>query len=773
MRLTRILAYTIACLSFLSPLFTNGQDIPVGTWRAHLPYQNVNSVDIRDGEIICGSSAGMFEFLPSENSFTRYNRVDGLSEQFINVVRFDESNDRLIIAYSNANIDIVEGGSITNFPSIKNSSFLGEKRINDIFFDGNTAYVSASFGISAVDFENRIVNETFTLSDDDPVYVNGFTKAFNLFFAATENGIYTANSNNPSLFNFANWNLLGVDVNLPPTEAVDVEFLNAENKVYAAFENMIYESQDGLNWTLFYVSEQDWKIKSLRVDENQMAVCEWLDANGMTKGRVKWFKNNEETTLEFDAMRRPQDVIFTNDILWVADQWNGLIKIENNNPFPFSPNGPQATDVFDMTIDGTDRVWVAAGSATTNYTSELTYNDKGFYFFDNINWKNESKYSLPQISDVFDVISVAVNPQSGKAFLGSHGFGFFSYQNGFVERYDSGNSSIETNSSGQYRITGLDYDADNNLWISNFNAPFPIKVLTNEGDWLGFKPDINLSTNTFTKVLATSYNQIWFVVHKTGILVYDYGDDLNSTADDQYRFLTQTAGNGGLPSNEVFAMAEDKDGEIWIGTNEGVAIFFCPFDLFTERNCDAFQPKINIGGFIAPLLESDLITSIVVDDADRKWIGTENGVWLLSDDGEEVIYNFTEENSPLLNNDIKDIEINRKTGEVFFGTASGIISYRSTATEGADNFDDVKIFPNPVQPEYDGLITISGLLDEAFVKITDISGNLVLDGRALGGQMVWDGKDYTGRRVQSGYYVVFSTSFDGTKNYEGKILFLH
>jgi len=339
--------------------------------------------------------------------------------------------------------------------------------------------------------------------------------------------------------------------------------------------------------------------------------------------------------------------------------------------------------------------------------------------------------------------------------------------------YDETNSAIQRSVGNEVSIVDMAFDRNNNLWLSNNKTEKPIKLLTNEGEWRSFKPNFSLPSTTVTEILVTElYNQVWVIVDRKGILVYDYGEEITETFDDQYVFLNQNEGSGNLPNEQVYAMAEDKDGEIWVGTIEGIGIYFCPNSLFQPEGCDAYIPIVQIDDFPAPLLESDVINCIAIDDADRKWVGTANGVWLLSEDGNEVIHRFTTQNSPLPANEIKDITINKQSGEVFIGTAKGIVSYRGSASEGQSSYDSVNIFPNPVKPTYQGNITITNLLNNSNVKITDASGNMVHETTSFGGQVVWNGADYTGRQVSSGVYIVFATNFDGSNGYEGKIMII-
>jgi len=258
-----------------------------------------------------------------------------------------------------------------------------------------------------------------------------------------------------------------------------------------------------------------------------------------------------------------------------------------------------------------------------------------------------------------------------------------------------------------------------------------------------------------------------------GILVYKGNTTATPSAANSKK-LTVTVGNGGLPSNLVYCLAKDLDDEIWVGTDKGIAVFYSPENVFTGANFDAQQILLEQDGYVQILLETENVLSIAVDGANRKWIGTSNsGVFLMSADGTTQIQHFDESNSPLFSNTVKSIAINQETGEVYFGTTKGIISYRGTSIEGFEEFTDVYAFPNPVKHDYEGPIAIKGLMNNSTLKITDISGALVYETKSEGGQAVWYGKNFKDERVSSGVYMVFCTSEDGQQKTVTKILVIN
>jgi Two component regulator propeller len=232
------------------------------------------------------------------------------------------------------------------------------------------------------------------------------------------------------------------------------------------------------------------------------------------------------------------------------------------------------------------------------------------------------------------------------------------------------------------------------------------------------------------------------------------------------------AGLGNLPDNNVLCIAKDKNSFIWVGTAKGIGIIQCPQQVFTAQGCDAILPIVQQDNFAGYLFGDEQVQSIAVDGADRKWVGTKNGAWLISAEGDKIIYRFTEDNSPLLNNNVQKITIDGNTGEVFFATDKGICSFRSTATEGETINNNVLVFPNPVPPGYSGTIAIRGLVENAIVKITELDGRLVYQTRALGGQAIWNGRDYKGRTVSTGVYLVLVSDDSRQQKIVTKIVFI-
>ena len=294
-------------------------------------------------------------------------------------------------------------------------------------------------------------------------------------------------------------------------------------------------------------------------------------------------------------------------------------------------------------------------------------------------------------------------------------------------------------------------DAQGKYWIADYTKGLLSNV---QGNYITFSPS---STDTLYQsrkdsIVADLDGNRW-------IRQGDYGGILVENAKKQRQYIYTGVGSGNLPSNTVKSLTLDRDGQMWVGTDKGVVVFDSPNTVFSGKNFDAYTPVFER----RRLLGNETITSIAVDGGNRKWMGTKNGIFLFNTDGTELISNFTEKNSPLPTNEISYITAEPKTGEVYIRTPKGMVSYRGTATEGSTKQDEnaVKVFPNPVRPDFEGQIGIEGLVENAYVKITDAAGNLVYETRANGGTAVWNGRTLAGGRAETGIYLIFSGNAKG------------
>lgn len=772
------LAVLAFCFVLLMCSYVSAQDyLAIGQWRMHLPYNKLHTVAEGNGKIYCASTNGMFIYNKSDGSITRLTRLEGLSDFSITNIRFSQQYNVLLITYANANIDLLyPDNTIINLSDLKRADIIGSKEIHNIYFNGRYAYLSCGFGITVIDLLRIEVKDTYFIGQGgSPFEVFGTVVYNNKIYAGTVSGIYYVDVDDPLISIYTSWTK---DTTLPDPNKPYNFIVNYGSKIIAnndsAANSNVLMQYDGTSWSYFISSIGPENSRALKLDYYQGFLIKVnsfsISAYDVTGNRTKYVDLGA-----FPRSSPKHGFVDAQGVLWIADDNNGLVKsIESwDNQFIY-PNGPYSVNVYSMaSLNG--RLWAAGGMVTGNLYDN-TYSKDGIYLFKDNQWTSFNRGTDIELdtSGAFDFICEAIDPANpDHAFFGSWGFGLFEFDDhGYVGRYDQYNSSLlPIVNSTTYLVGGLNYDEDNNLWVCNSGVS-TLCVKTPAGTWYSY-PLPSLIVRP-TQVVCDKYGNKWVLYSwGGGLVVYNENKTFTNYSDDRGRVFSHTFVGGSIPGTNALSFAEDLDGQIWVGTDSGVAVFYSPENVFDE-NTKFQKVLIEFEGNFQYLLETETVTAIAVDGANRKWLGTESsGVYLTSADGTQQILHFTTDNSPLLSNTIFSIAVDNKTGEVFFGTDKGIVSYKSDAIEGGEDYENVYVFPNPVRPGYSGTIAVRGLVANANVKITDISGNLVYETRANGGQAIWNGKNFKGERAHSGVYLVFCSNDDGTKTFVTKLLMMH
>jgi ligand-binding sensor domain-containing protein len=550
----------------------------------------------------------------------------------------------------------------------------------------------------------------------------------NYLYAATAEGIKKGALTGTNLADFRNW--IPVQQGLQQDTVQQVILLG--NKLICRQGKQLYQLQNDI-WSPWYTDGNP--ITNLSVNDQQLLVCENARIITLqTDGTVA-------ATLQDQHIQAPLSAVGYGQDTWIADSLQGLIRYSAGLFTPIIPNGPSSIITGDMLFVN-NTLFATAGGVTDAWN--LTGNTNGYYTFSKGEWQQHKP------NNIKDLITLAADANG--VYIGSFGGGLLYQDNIYKEA---------TN------VSGLATDAAGNLWVADYGANANLLLKKPDNSWSFFRSPYAQTGNAISQLLTDDYGQVWIVSPQSnGLFVFNY------TSNQWYQFRMGTQ-SGNLPSNDVYCMAKDKNGAIWVGTGRGIAIMNCA-DQAATGNCSAYLPIIQQDNFAGYLFQDEQVISIAIDGANRKWVGSLNGVWLVSEDGETIIEHFNTTNSPLPGNHIYKIAIDPVTGEVYFATEKGLMSWHGTATEGTImQKDSVLVFPNPVPHTYGGTIAIRGLAQNALVKITDISGRLVFQTRALGGQAIWNGTDYTGHRPQSGVYLVFATSEVTGEHLVTKIVFIN
>ena len=747
-------------------LLTNAQLPPIGQWREHLSYRQAVQVSPSKEGVYCATPYALFSVDAADNTINRFSKINGLHETGIQCMQWDAVAEKLVIAYTNSNIDILAGDKIFNIDAIKQKDLTADKRIYAVFCYQNTAYCCSGLGIIAIDETKYEVKDTYTIgAGGNAVKVNGLAADANFFYAATDEGLKRAPLSGSNLADYRNWTLISGQNGLPAGLCANV--LSVQNTMLVQKNDSLFVL-NGNTWNLFYSS--DWHINNINTSENRLLVSQQKTGSA----RVLVMNNAavlEKTIQQNNVLQNPARAISLQQTVWVADSLSGLLAYSSATAERYQPNSPYSTAGGEMLVKD-NILWVASGAVTAGWTS--TFSKNGIYRFSNEEWTNFTKETIPAFDSLPDIITVTADPKDNSAWAGSYGGGLLHLSGDKTVQVFKQESPLSPSFSNanNYFITGLAFDNAGNLWIADYGAVQNLAVKKADGSWKKFFVPFSLSNNAVSQIVIDNFNQQWIVSPGNGLVCFNSGQTIDNSGDDKWKLYTTGRGNGNLPSNNVLCIAKDRNSFIWIGTAKGAAIVQCPQEVFSAQGCDAVLPVVQQDNFAGYLFGDEQVQTIAVDAADRKWVGTKNGAWLISAEADKIIYRFTTDNSPLLNNDVKKITIDGKTGEVFFATAKGICSFRSTATEPTAGNSQVLVFPNPVPPGYTGSIAIRGVAENATVKITELDGRLVYQTRALGGQAVWNGKNYKGGTIATGVYLVLVSDDSRTQKMAAKIIFI-
>ena len=771
----------IALFLFILFGFTYAQ-IPMQSWRIHFSaFEAVNAVE-SNNIISMAAENGIVQYDLISNEINTFTVTDGLSDKKISAI--EVKGDVLIVGYENGNIDLVENNQITNIPWLKRALISGNKAIQNILIDKDKAYLCSGAGVIVFDITKKEISDTYVPYDG--AQINDIAIFKDSFLLATNEGIYAASTNSPFLNNKDNWNLKsGLPDYINSGKITQMELFNGHLFFALDFEAFNGDSLfkiDG-NDNLDHFFSESTTIRRLSVSNNHLVISRFSNT-------LVFDSEFKEVKNIFDYAEgpppSPRGAVYMDDTkeLWIADGNNGLVRAIDpfgNNKQVYD-NSPLLDGCYKIDIQK-GKVAVAGGGLTGNLQKINAI--RGVYLFEDEQWNNISKKTHPvELVDSLnsDIIGIAVNPKNtDQVAFSSYSRGGLKILNGteITQQFNQYNSPLEEQLGNNevMIISDLQYDKDGNLWMVNAGVN-PLKMLDKDGKWHTYSLGAPSNHNFPLRLLIDSRGYKWIAMNGVGVVAFDDNGTFDDLSDDRTVTITDSEGFGSLPSKEVKTIAEDIDGEIWLGTANGIAVFYSVGSIFDGGYGDADASQIVVfddekEDFV-PIFDKVTVSSIAIDGGNRKWIGTSaSGVFCMSPNGKNEIFQFGTENSPLVSNSIVDIKMDYESGEVYFATEEGLISYRADITSGDNSFSNVIVYPNPVRPEYTGVITIEGVGYESYVRVTDISGNLIYQTISNGGTILWDGKRLTGERVQSGVYLVWSAKEEGKGDNVAKILILN
>lgn len=773
----------------LFALHLQGQ-VPIGQFRSHIPLHSFHSVAASDDYVYAAANNGLMlleknTLSNDQPNLSSWTKVEGLSDVDIAIIQYDRPHQVLLISYKNGNLDFIKDDKLYNISDIRDKQLTGSKEALHIRIHDNIAYIVYDFGIVLLNLDSHLIEDSwFTKDEDTLLTARDIAISENRYFVSTNNGIYSISRSHPIPSNFLEWSK-------EPVESTDFDHLfYIDGHLYAnrnATSDLSEEAMD----TLYVLWQGDWSPTTKTYNNvmgitglgNEMAVCnqyevEVLDADGVLAFKAVWYKDD-------NAYPYAREAVLDEDMVWVADENNGLIVA--NRTFYYTKyltlNGPFAATARGM-CSHNGILAVVPGATSPSFSPRYHYPSLSWFVHNRWHSNSLEFYHYDPTHITTDLLNVIINPNDeSEWYVASWGNGLFRCRDQRIEKhYNASNSLLDSTEYGKTFVSGLAFDKKGNLWLTNSQCSKMLKMLEPNGTWHEYNITSGVITSTAGVVaehlLVDSRGFKWITfprddnLNKYHLVAFNDNGTYDNTGDDQLqRIDMNTAAR--VNSSTVYCIAEDKDGEIWIGTDKGIKVIYYPAKVF-DGSALPNNILLEQDGYVSVLFEYEEITALAVDGANRKWVGTNKaGVFLMSENGQEQLLHFTAEDHPLFSNQITSICIDDLTGEVFFGTSKGIVSYRGGATKGADSYEDLLVFPNPVHHDYHGMVAVKGLKTNSLCKITDASGKLVWQGYSEGGQLVWDCKDHFGNRPATGVYFVMASDEEGKEKIVTKFLFIH
>lgn len=745
-----------------------------GDWQLHLPTYRARTLADAGSRVYVSSEYAFYAFDKETSSIQLLSRRDGLSDVGVRELAFDSLTQQLVVAYTSGQIDILNaaGRVVASLSDIKRKSIAG-KEIRHVDVARRLAYISTSFGIVVIDLQRYEVRDTYTSFGQNGTIpqVYATTVQGDSLYAATSQGLLRGRLG-ANLLDFNNWrgfSGFGARTGDPYRTLV-----THQGKVYAGINGDNVYRAVGNTWvSLNFASNGALDCRALRSSAAGLLIAEG--------GRITTLDtrtNRPRTSAQPPLLQAALDVVRAKSgPLYVADYINGLIRMDLNgqNVAKFVANAPGTAKVFNIVTDPVSKtVTVLPGGYAENYAPE--YNVDGFFVYDTDGrWTNVNRttYGLTDFPDIINLSRGARTPD-GTLYLASYSGGLLEWKGpGQWRQYLEGSpgSPLLSASPGDpyyTRLTDVATAPTGDVWVVNRSYPTTgsgvYRFTPSTGTWQGI-PSF-LGSENLERLALDDLGHLWLGRARrqmTGLVAYN--PETNAV-----RTFGETEG---VLDGTIWDIAKDRNGAIWITTNKGAFVYDSPSGAFEPGAPGFRRPDVTRGegrGF--PVLWTEVVKCVAIDGGNRKWFGTDNGLWLFNPDATESLQHFTTDNSPLPSNRIVDVAVDDRTGEVWVGTDAGLVSYRgsATVTEGAPSC--AKVFPNPVRQDFSGQVGISGLANNAQVKITDITGTLVYQTRANGGTVTWNLADYNGRRVQSGVYLVLTSDADGKNGCISKVAVL-
>lgn len=746
-------------------------------WTTHFAYTNINAIQLSSSHAYALSEGALCSIHKDDESLTYYSKLNGLNGSSIQRIDYDSHTRRLIIIYDDGMIDLMDDNEVAHPVSdLYLKQMQASKQVQDVVFYDGKAYLAMNFGIIVLNIRKEEISDTYYIGKNgSAMLVNSIAICGDSIYAASGSNLYTAHLND-NLVDYMQWHTRSLSGTIN-------QLLEHNRDLYMIMSDSLYRNFNLLTSGSSFVSLTPYKNTLLA----RTSSGEYYQLDGDKVSYIKSVSN-----------KKPRCAIGDDDKSYWLGTTGGVIHLfADGSTQNYEPNGPSTNMPYSLTTYGS-QVWGVPGGRWASQENRIGQ----IMYYIGSEWNNISITEIrKRLNDksaaLYDFCHVAVDPADpAHYYVASFGTGLLEFMpDNTAIQYTANNSPLGTevaNKPLRYsRVDAITFDPEGNLWVTNTGKQIAsnIHVIDPQHKWHSFNvydSGSRISLTATSKILVDNRNSNykWIACARDNgglVLLNDNGTPYNGSDDrSKFRAAFIDQDQKSVSIDMLYSIAQNTNGDLWVGTNTGIFVIEAATDFMHSNAC--WRPKIsrhdgtNLADY---LLGTEQIRAIVFASSNRMWVGTEtSGAYLIRMVNNEGIYepeilaHFTTVNSPMPSDFVMSIAVDER-GEVYIGTDKGLVSYRGDATEPQESFANIYAYPNPVRPNYEGTITISGLMDNTVVYIADAAGNVVCRTHSNGGTAVWDGKTQAGKKVHSGVYTVYCNTPDGQNHATTKILIMH
>ncbi|MFD2551339.1 two-component regulator propeller domain-containing protein [Bizionia sediminis] len=771
----------VITLFFLMPFVHSAQNFSA-LWQGHYSYLNITDIAEGNGKLYAAAENAIFVYDLQTAEIQTISTVNGLSGEIISQIYYSAFYDKLLVGYNSGLLEIVSdlGNEVLTVVDILNKTTIPptNKRINHFNEYNGLLYIATDYGISVYDLARLEFGDTYFIGNGGAQVIVSETTIYNDYiYAACQNanGLKRALVANTNLIDFNQWSLVG---------AGDFSAVTAFNNQLFVLRNDQFLLNE-INGNLNPIRQFNSLPVDMRVVNNYLII---------TQANVSYVYNENFSIVatvpvssEFNS--NYSAALVSGPHVYLGTNKFGILKTTLEEPVMFQeihPDGPLLNNSFAVGASA-NNLWLTYGEYNLTYNPGPLQSRGISHFVNGENWVNIPADSVLGARDLNKIAVNPFNPQ--QVFISSFNDGLLEVnRNVPTVLYNESNSGLESlilpgaPNFKSIRQNASTFDKDGILWTMTARVGKPLKSYNpSTGQWQGYDfLDLiqrGLDEWGYDEIDIDNNGTKWIAGYKFGLIAYNEANTgrkiANISTDEQ-----------NVPSPFITALAVDKNDQVWFGTTNGLRVLYNTANFFTDRNVRAESVIILDDGTPSELLFQQFVSDIEVDGSNNKWISTiGTGLYYFSANGQETIYHFTEDNSPLPSNIVIDVAIDPASGRIYIATDRGLVSFGSGSSETKESLENAYVYPNPVRPGFNILeekVKIKDISENVNIKITDIEGNLVAEAQSGinsrfkgynleidGGVAYWNGNNLANNLVQTGVYLVMLSDLD---TFETKVI---